>query len=586
MNKTIIRYFIKAAWQYPYRTSAALVNSGLTVLVSSFVGPLIISIFLSRLQSGNLGTLSNNYALVLAYLVSQLYGELIGWRINLYMIWTMETAAQRNLSKTIFYKLSNQTLDFHANRFGGSLVSQTNKFIGAFERFWDTIIFQLVPSFVSIIVAVVVLSIVFWQYAIVLGLVAVTFIATVLIGSKKMYGFYTKEAQASTRNTGRLADVISNISAIKSYGNEKYESVQYNILLTDWRKKSLKSMHGFLRVSSKYTSLIVALNTLALTMTIWASSRKVIPLGIAYLCITYTLNMSRQLWEMNSILKNYHRVMGDAYDMAQILETKNSIVEEKNAKQLTSGNGTVDFVGATFSHNSGNKNILFENLNIHIGAGQKIGLVGRSGSGKTTLTKLLLRFMDIQGGKIMINGYDIKEVTLKSLRDAVAYVPQEPLLFHRTLSENISYGKLDATPEEIIAVAKKAHAHEFIIELSDGYDTLVGERGVKLSGGQRQRVAIARAMLKDAPILVLDEATSALDSESEALIQDALWKLMEGRTALVIAHRLSTIAHMDHIIVLEKGKILEEGSHSDLIQIKNGLYAKLWTQQSGGFLNE
>jgi len=465
-------------------------------------------------------------------------------------------------------------------------VSQTNKFIGAFERFWDTIIFQLVPSFVSIIVAVVVLSIVFWQYAIILGLVAVTFIATVLIGSKKMYGFYTKEAQASTRNTGRLADVISNISAIKSYGNEKYESVQYNILLTDWRKKSLKSMHGFLRVSSKYTSLIVALNTLALTMTIWASSRRVIPLGIAYLCITYTLNMSRQLWEMNSILKNYHRVMGDAYDMAQILETKNSIVEEKNAKQLTSGNGTVDFVGATFSHNSGNKNILFENLNIHIGAGQKIGLVGRSGSGKTTLTKLLLRFMDIQGGKIMINGYDIKEVTLKSLRDAVAYVPQEPLLFHRTLSENISYGKLDATPEEIIAVAKKAHAHEFIIELSDGYDTLVGERGVKLSGGQRQRVAIARAMLKDAPILVLDEATSALDSESEALIQDALWKLMEGRTALVIAHRLSTIAHMDHIIVLEKGKILEEGSHSDLIQIKNGLYAKLWTQQSGGFLNE
>ncbi|MEI6751143.1 MAG: ABC transporter ATP-binding protein [Candidatus Saccharibacteria bacterium] len=586
MNKTIIRYFIKAAWEYPYRTSAALINSGLTVLVSSFVGPLIISIFLSRLQSGTLGTLSNNYALVLAYLVSQLYGELIGWRINLYMIWTMETAAQRNLSKTIFYKLSNQTLDFHANRFGGSLVSQTNKFIGAFERFWDTIIFQLVPSFVSIIVAVVVLSIVFWQYAIVLGLVAVTFIATVLIGSKKMYGFYTKEAQASTRNTGRLADVISNISAIKSYGNEKYESVQYNNLLTNWRKKSLKSMHGFLRVSSKYTSLIVALNTLALTMTIWASSRRVIPLGIAYLCITYTLNMSRQLWEMNSILKNYHRVMGDAYDMAQILETKNSIVEEKNAKQLTSGNGTVDFVGTTFSHNSGNKNILFENLNIHIGAGQKIGLVGRSGSGKTTLTKLLLRFMDIQGGKIMINGYDIKEVTLKSLRDAVAYVPQEPLLFHRTLSENISYGKLDATPEEIIAVAKKAHAHEFISELSDGYDTLVGERGVKLSGGQRQRVAIARAMLKDAPILVLDEATSALDSESEALIQDALWKLMEGRTALVIAHRLSTIAHMDHIIVLEKGKILEEGSHSDLIQIKDGLYAKLWTQQSGGFLNE
>jgi ATP-binding cassette subfamily B protein len=248
-------------------------------------------------------------------------------------------------------------------------------------------------------------------------------------------------------------------------------------------------------------------------------------------------------------------------------------------------NGGIEFREVVFVHD-GAEDALFDGLSISIKAGEKVGLVGHSGSGKTTFTRLLLRFSDIDGGEVLIDGQNIAQITQNDLRRAIAYVPQEPLLFHRTIRENIAYGKPDASAEEIETAARQANAHDFIVGLPIGYETLVGERGVKLSGGQRQRVAIARAILKDAPILVLDEATSSLDSESEALIQDALWKLMEGRTAIVVAHRLSTIQHMDRIVVLDNGVIIEQGSHHELLKRKNGTYAKLWQRQSGGFIEE
>jgi ATP-binding cassette subfamily B protein len=273
--------------------------------------------------------------------------------------------------------------------------------------------------------------------------------------------------------------------------------------------------------------------------------------------------------------------------MAEILQISPEVKDPDQPRELHAYSGEVRFRDVTFKYPENNKaKPLFENLELNIRAGEKIGLVGPSGGGKTTITKLLLRFMDIQNGSIEIDGQNIAEVTQNDLRKAITYVPQEPLLFHRSIAENIAYGKLNATQEEIEDAAKKAHAHEFISQLPLGYETLVGERGVKLSGGQRQRIAIARAMIKDAPILVLDEATSALDSESEKLIQDALWKLMDGKTTLVIAHRLSTIQHMDRIVVLDKGKIVEQGSHTELLQNSKGLYAKLWAHQSGGFLEE
>jgi ATP-binding cassette, subfamily B, bacterial len=303
-----------------------------------------------------------------------------------------------------------------------------------------------------------------------------------------------------------------------------------------------------------------------------------------FLAFSYYANVTRFLWSFNSVYRRLEEAITDASLFVNYILTPPKVVDSKDASRLKVHDGFISFRDVLFTHPE-NSDALFHNFSLDIKPGQKVGLVGHSGAGKSTIVNLLLRFMNIDGGSIQIDGQDIAHVTQKSLHQAIAFVPQEPLLFHRSLRENIAYGKPHATGEEILDAARQAHALEFIEKLPEGFDTLVGERGVKLSGGQRQRVAIARAILKDAPILVLDEATSALDSESEKLIQDALARLMKGRTSIVIAHRLSTIAKLDRIIVLENGKVAEDGSHVELLK-NNGIYAKLWNHQSGGFIEE
>jgi ATP-binding cassette subfamily B protein len=265
--------------------------------------------------------------------------------------------------------------------------------------------------------------------------------------------------------------------------------------------------------------------------------------------------------------------------MTKILDLPNDVTDEPDATKLQVSQGAIRFDNVTFTHSDG-QDAVFSQLDLEIEPGQRVGLVGRSGSGKTTLAKLLLRFADVETGTITIDGQDIKLVTQESLRRNIAYVPQETTLFHRTIAENIAYGKPNATKDEIIHAAKQANAWDFIKDLPKGLDTLTGERGVKLSGGQRQRVAIARAILKDAPILVLDEATASLDTESEKLIQEALSRLMKNRTAIIIAHRLSTVAELDRIILLDEGYIIEDDTHANLIS-GGGIYAKLWNRQTG-----
>lgn len=308
-------------------------------------------------------------------------------------------------------------------------------------------------------------------------------------------------------------------------------------------------------------------------------------LTIANIVFLYSLSNSllSNVWTINHILRTINRALGNAKEMVEILDLP-YIIDDKTDKPLRVGKAEIDISHISFQHHE-QKEKLFTDFSLEIPAGKSVGLVGVSGSGKSTLTKLLLRFDDVLKGAIYIDGQDIRDVTQKSLREAIAYVPQESSLFHRSIFENIAYGRPDATEEEVYEAARLANADEFINQLPNGYDTLVGERGVKLSGGQRQRVAIARAILKDAPILVLDEATSALDSESEALIQEALRNLMQGRTSIVVAHRLSTIAGLDEIVVLKDGKIVEQGSHQTLLK-KGGEYAKLWSRQSGAFLEE
>jgi len=554
-------------------------------VVTIFVGPLIIAQLLNIIQHNQLHDAKNLWSLIALYGVSELWSSVIGWRLVLYLVWTFETAMQRDLYAQCFSKLTNQTLFFHSNKFGGSLVSQTNKLIGAVESFWDTIIWSVLPLVVSLIGSIIVLSTLLWQYALFLLIFSIVFSLVVYYGSKPMAKLTKKEAKASNKLNGQLADVISNVLAVKSSGAEATEQKFFTKTVNSWRNSSLDVMRGFLKVSTIYSSINMVIKIGAIAFAVYAAQNNLVSVASVYLIITYTGSVAHELWNMNGIMRNYNRIIGNANDMVEILQTPTTLIDKSDSK-LKVTNGEISMDKITFTHDEGQGDTLFHDFSLDIKPGEKIGLVGASGSGKTTLTKLLFRFADIDSGKITIDGQDISEVTQASLRAKIAYVPQEPLLFHRSVRENIAYGRPDATDAEIEEAAKKAGAYDFIVGLKDGFDTMVGERGIKLSGGQRQRVAIARAILKDAPILVLDEATSALDSESEALIQKSLETLMKNRTSIVIAHRLSTIAKLDRIIVLKDGKIVEDGSHDELINKKRGVYAKLWARQSGGFIEE
>lgn len=584
MQRNILRLFYVTARKYPWRLWLAIVNSSVTSLIGSFAGPLIIAVLLDRIQAGTV-SLDTSWALIATFVGAQLYGEVIGWRLNIYAAWTFQASAQRDLDVKIFNHLANSSMGFHANRFGGSLVSQTNKLVGSFQRFWDTIIFQIVPVLTSIVATTIILSVIFWQYAIVLFTISLIFILTVFIGSRHIAKYNKAEAAASNKQTGRLADMVTNILAVKSFGKEPQEYEEFRSrFAAHWLNKSLDTMKGFLAVSTIYSAIISVLNVSALVAAIWAVETQAVSIATVYLSVTYTFVVARQLWEMNSIMRNYNRVIGDAHEMTEILLLEPDVKDALGAQELIANRGDIIFDAVGFRHD-GSGEYLFSSFDVHIKPGEKIGLVGPSGGGKTSLTKLLLRFMDIQQGSINIDGQDIAKVTQQSLRESIAYVPQEPAMFHRTIAENIAYSNPNASMEQIKHVAKMSHAHDFIAVLDNGYNTLVGERGVKLSGGQRQRIAIARALLKNAPILLLDEATSALDSENEILIQKALWQLMENRTSIVIAHRLSTIQKMDRILVLDEGTVVEEGTHKELLH-KSGVYARLWSHQSGGFLDE
>jgi len=584
LQKQTLVLFWKFAKRYAMQRNFALLFSFLAVITNGIVAQYVLSRFIDTLQTGDI-TLANSWTLIATYGALTFFGDVILWRLALYFTWSFEIKGQRDAYLAIFQKLSNESLDFHANRFGGSLVSQSTKFVGAFERFWDMIIWSTVPVLSTVLGSVVTLSILgLWQYAVFLAIYSVTFGVIVYYGSRFLNGRNKHEADKSNYANGYLADMIANISTVKAFGREKYEQSEATKHIGSWHTASTRLKWGVLGATSVFSTVYALGAIAAFLFAVLGAQYGMASAGIVYLVFIYALNINRQLWELNNITRQYSRVIGDSYEMTKILNKSYDLVDH-TTKALVPKSGEIVFHTVSFTYEADATNHVFDNFDLTIPAGQRVGIVGHSGSGKTTLTKILLRFSNITHGTIAIDGQDISNITQQSLHEAIAYVAQEPMLFHRSLRENISYGKHDASLDEIIQVAKRAHADDFIMQLKDGYETMVGERGVKLSGGQRQRIAIARAMLKNAPILVLDEATSALDSESEKLIQASLGDLMKNRTSIVIAHRLSTIAKLDRIIVLDNGKIVEDGTHAELLK-NNGTYAKLWSHQSGGFIEE
>jgi ATP-binding cassette subfamily B protein len=476
--------------------------------------------------------------------------------------------------------------DFHANQFAGSLVSATNKLTGSYTRLADTMLFQVAPLFVGLTFVTIVMSFRSPLYSLLLLTFSMAYVIVSFMVSRRVRQHGVKVASAESYQTGVLADALTNVMGIKSFARETQENRRFAAATDDTYHKLMGMMYAFQRQQIYLGSVNGIMASTALVVAVVDVVVFGANLATAFLIFNYTSSIASLLFTFsNNSLRNFNRSFGDANDMIDIMAITPEIRDPSDPEQSRLKHGGIKFEDVVFTH-SGADDALFDGLSLEIKPGEKIGLVGHSGSGKTTFTRLLLRFSDLDGGEILIDGQNIARITQDDLRASIAYVPQEPLLFHRSIHENVGYGKADATEAEIIDAAKKANAHAFIEQLPKGYDTLVGERGVKLSGGQRQRVAIARAILKDAPILVLDEATSSLDSESEALIQDALWKLMEDRTAIVVAHRLSTIQHMDRIIVLDDGRIVEQGSHKSLLKRKNGTYARLWKHQSGGFIED
>ena len=566
----------------------ATIGSVVSAIVGDIIPPLIIAEAFNKLQTLYARHQAITFAAMEGYFV--LYGivsifSIILWRTQAYTAWKYAILTQKSIMDHIFDHLQHMDSRFHADRFGGALVSQANKFVSAYERFHSDFNWNIINGITAFVASLIVLFIVNLPYAIVFLLISIVYVAVVYRQMRRQMPYNRALSEAENDRTAKLADTITNVSTVRSFAGEKIESKLFDRQTTDTRTRYLKVMSIQLRnelISQSGTTIV---QIAAFGLGIVGITTLHAPIGALYLTLTYTLNLSERLWQFMFIIRNLNRQFGDAAAMTDILNMSPGIKDPVRPEKLNMTRGGITFTAVDFAYPENVQASLFKNLNLKIKPGEKVGLVGPSGGGKTTITQLLLRFMDIQHGEIAIDGQNITAIALADLRSRMAYVSQEPILFHRTLAENISYGSPTATTQMVEAVAKMAHAHDFISILPKGYETMVGERGVKLSGGQRQRIAIARAMLKNAPILVLDEATSALDSESEVLIQDALWKLMENRTALVIAHRLSTIQKMDRIIVLEDGAVTEEGSHKDLLRLEKGTYARLWAHQSGGFFD-
>ena len=386
--------------------------------------------------------------------------------------------------------------------------------------------------------------------------------------------------KAETALGGATVDMLTNMNAVHEYARRPFELARLKKFILDRRASGLRNWKFRELVRLANGALQIFFIGGMITLATYLTARGVLSAGDIILILAIVLMIEDRLTFIGSQLNNFGDAWGQVVESLTDIVRPYEITDTENARTLVQAHGAIALKNLSFSYGGAT---ICDRLALDIQAGQKVGLVGRSGAGKSTLIKLLLRHDDPASGVITIDGNDISHLTKDSLREAIAVVPQEPLLFHRTIRENIAYGKLDADEKDIIRAAELAEAHEFIVQLPQGYDALVGERDVKLSGGQRQRIAIARALLKNAPILLLDEATSSLDSESEVAVQKALLMLMKGRTVIAIAHRLSTLRAMDRIIVMDKGSIVEDGTHEELLA-RGGLYATLWNHQAGGFL--
>lgn len=584
-RRTLERYWEVTTIQGLTFLANVLVTLGY-VFFLTFASPLVVGKVVDLVATGGVGPdrVWEVFGPYVALFVGANVAGQVCSKLQDYTCARLEIRASYELARRSFDVLSNQSMTFHTNRFGGSLVSATQKYVGAYATLMDTFTYSLLPGVATVAMTIALLAPLVPAYVVLLAAVLAIYVVVVLKLYRKILPINAAASAAQNHLSGELSDSITNIMAVKTAGREAYEQEVFRRASEDVRQADSARMRRTVRTGAVTSTLIVLMMALTAVFIAGGNAWLGISGGTLVMMFTYTNTLAMRFNMLSAMFQQINRALGDAHDLTVALDEPLLVADDPNAPELRVTAGRIDFEGVGFRYaDADEQDRVFDDFTLEIPAGQRVGLVGRSGSGKTTLTTLLLRLEDLTRGRIVIDGQDIAHVTQTSLRRQIAYVAQEPMLFHRSIRENIAYGRPVASDAEVERAAREANAWEFIERLPDGLDTEVGERGVKLSGGQRQRVAIARAILMDAPILVLDEATSALDSESERLIQDALENLMRGRTAIVVAHRLSTVASLDRIVVLSHGAIAEDGTHEELVAA-GGEYASLWSRQTGSFL--
>lgn len=579
----VLAAYTRASLRYPWMLSV-LFLSVLCMQAASVIVPL----YLKRLVDLLSTSAPSPDVVHAAFLVLVVYAGLglLNWLfrfVQRYSIQLIETKVMADLVNNAFSYLIRHSYDFFSSHFTGSLTRRVTRYSRSYEQVLDSIALNFAPTVVFAVGSITVLALRSIWLGAVMFVWIVLFMSVQIVMTRWRQPLRVKRAELDSQMTGVLSDSLGNQTAVAVFANETHEESLLARVVDAWREATRRSWSADNIQSAIQQALGIAIEVglLGIGVVLW--QRGIVTVGDFILIQIYIIGLLDQIWNIGYVLRRLYDSFADAYEMIAIFETPHEVHDAPTAVPYRYTRGEIQFdrVGFYFTK----EHLVFDDFSLHIVGGEKVAFVGPSGAGKSTITKLLLRLYDPTSGTVLFDEQDISQVTQESLRKMIAFVPQEPVLFHRTLRENIAYGRQDASEDEIAAAAMKAHCHEFISALPFGYDTYVGERGVKLSGGERQRVAIARAILKNAPILILDEATSSLDSESELLIKDALEKLMEGKTVIAIAHRLSTVMKMDRIIVIEGGKVVLAGTHNELLAHESNLYKKLWEIQAGGFIS-
>ncbi|AWP68734.1 ABC transporter ATP-binding protein [Bordetella holmesii] len=555
----------------------ALLSAGADVLTPMYAGRLV-----DALVSGSPGEQAVWHAALTAFwmLVALGGGGTLLRQIAFRNIIPFTLTLMHGMACDAFHRVQRLSSDWHANSFAGSTVRKITRGIWAVDLLNDTLLTALLPSVVMLVGATVLLGVSWPLMGLVVGLGALLYIGVAVVMALRYVAPAARLSNAwDTRMGGALADAVSCNAVVKAFGAESREETRFEGVLAKWRARTRRSWLRVTLNGGLQGVMMTAMQAAMLGVSLYLWINEKASVGDITFAMTMFFVLKGYLREVGMNLRNLQRSINDMEELVMLDTQPLGVEDRQGTRAIKVADGEIRFEHVTFRYGAQQKP-LYEDFSIRIAPGERIGLVGHSGSGKTTFIKLIQRLHDLDSGRITIDGQDIALVRQASLRRQIAIVQQEPILFHRTLAENIAYARPDASRAEVEEAARQASAHDFIMALPKGYETLVGERGVKLSGGERQRVAIARAFLADAPILILDEATSSLDSESEVLIQAVMTRLMQGRTTLVVAHRLSTVRALDRLLVMDHGKVVEAGSHEALIRREGGIYRRLFERQA------